>query len=77
MEHSPARSLPPATLVGLRARFAGRMPLTVVRRLDTVDDSGLVFEPVVEPAAGASLQTEDANGASHPGGSAGRRSGSR
>ena len=28
-EHSPLASLPPATLVGFRARLAGRIPLTV------------------------------------------------
>ena len=65
-EHSPLRSLPPATLVGFRARFAGSIALTVPNRDCTVGDSGFALAPAAPEAAATLLQTDEADGSGPP-----------
>ena len=65
-EHSPLTSLPPATLVGLMARLAGRMPLTVPSSACTGGDSGFEFDPAAPEAAGTSLHSDAADGSEPP-----------
>src|ERR1700733_11929699 len=51
MEQSPLTSLPPATLDGLMARLAGRIPFTLVSSDCTVGDSGFELDPAEPDAA--------------------------
>ena len=65
-EQPPDRSLPPATLVGLRSRLAGKMPFTVLSRLCTPGERGLELDPGAVVAAGTLPQIDEAAGSEPP-----------